>query len=107
VTVVFTLIVTLYAINSKLSIFKMVENAYQITLVTAFIPLACGVYWKRATNQGALLSIVFGLVTWLSILIFIDDPFVPAQFAGLIASVSGMLIGSLGPKLSLRFTTQH
>ena len=85
----------------------MVENAYQITLVTAFIPLACGVYWKRATNQGALLSIVFGLVTWLSILIFIDDPFVPAQFAGLIASVSGMLIGSLGPKLSLRFTTQH
>ena len=107
VTVVFTLIVTLYAINSKLSIFKMVENAYQITLVTAFIPLACGVYWKRATNQGALLSIVFGLVTWLSILIFIDDPFVPAQCAGLIASVSGMLIGSLGPKLSLRFTTQH
>jgi len=107
VTVVFTLIVTLYAINSKLSIFKMVENAYQITLVTAFIPLACGVYWKRATNQGALLSIVFGLVTWLSILIFIDDPFVPAQFAGLIASVSGMLIGSLGPKLSLRLTTQH
>ena len=107
VTVIFTLIVTLYAINSKLSIFKMVENAYQITLVTAFIPLACGVYWKRATNQGALLSIILGLLTWLSILIFTDDPFVPAQFAGLIASAAGMIIGSLGPKLSFRLTTQR
>ncbi|HAE99998.1 MAG TPA: sodium:solute symporter, partial [Methylophilaceae bacterium] len=28
VTLVFTVLVTLYAINSKLSIFKMVENAY-------------------------------------------------------------------------------
>jgi Na+/proline symporter len=49
VTLVFTLIVTLYAIYSDASIFKMVENAYQITLVMAFVPLACGVYWKRAT----------------------------------------------------------
>src|SRR5665647_409079 len=69
VTLSFTVLVTLYAMNSKLSIFKMVENAYQITLVMAFIPLACGVYWKRATNQGALLSIFLGLTTWLAIII--------------------------------------
>jgi Na+/proline symporter len=77
----------------------MVENAYQITLVMAFVPLACGVYWKRATNQGALLSIFFGLATWLSILIAgPEDPFIPAQLAGVIASGLGMLIGSLLPK---------
>ena len=40
VTVAFTIMVTLYAMNSKASIFKMVENAYQITLVMAFVPLA-------------------------------------------------------------------
>ena len=68
VTLCFTVLVTLYAINSKASIFKMVENAYQITLVMAFVPLAFGVYWKRATNQGALLSIFLGLSTWLAIL---------------------------------------
>jgi Na+/proline symporter len=98
VTLTFTVVVTLYAINSQLSIFNMVENAYQITLVMAFVPLACGVYWKRATNQGALLSIFLGLTTWLAILIIgPEDPFIPAQFAGLFASIAGMVIGSLLP----------
>jgi len=102
VTLTFTLMVTLYAINSKLSIFKMVENAYQITLVMAFIPLACGVYWKRATNQGALLAIFMGLFTWITMLIFADDPLLPAQFAGLIASAVGMVVGSLSPNVNFR-----
>lgn len=99
VTLIFTVLVTLYAINSNLSIFKMVENAYQITLVMAFIPLACGVYWKRATNQGALFAIFMGLSTWLAMLLVgPEDPLLPAQFAGLIASALGMLLGSLLPQ---------
>lgn len=98
VTLTFTVMVTLYAMNSEMSIFKMVENAYQITLVMAFVPLACGVYWKRATNQGALLSIFLGLSTWLGVIIAgPEDPFIPAQFAGLMASAAGMLVGSLLP----------
>lgn len=100
VTVVFTILVTLYAMNSKASIFRMVENAYQITLVVAFVPLAAGVYWKRATNQGALAAIFCGLTVWLSILLFGgDDPFLPAQFAGLMASMMGMIVGSLLPNM--------
>jgi len=98
VTLSFTFLVTLYAINSKMSIFKMVESAYQITLVVAFIPLACGVYWRRATNQGALISILMGLLTWVGMLIFTNDPLIPAQFAGVLASAAGMLIGSLLPQ---------
>ncbi|HEY3430981.1 MAG TPA: sodium:solute symporter family protein [Rhodocyclaceae bacterium] len=99
VTLSFTLLVTLYAMNSKASIFKMVENAYQITLVMAFVPLLCGLYWRRATNQGALLSIFLGLATWLSILVAgPDDPFLPAQFAGVLASAIGMIAGSLLPQ---------
>ena len=98
VTLVFTVLVTLYAMNSSLSIFKMVENAYQITLVMAFVPLVCGVYWKRATNQGALLAIFLGFTTWLAILITgPEDPFLPAQFAGVLASAFGMVLGSLLP----------
>ncbi len=98
VTLVFTVLVTLYAMNSRASIFKMVENAYQITLVMAFVPLLAGVYWKRATNQGALAAIFCGLSVWLSILLFgPEDPLVPAQLAGLIASAAGMVAGSLLP----------
>jgi len=57
VTVFFTLVVTLYAMNSRAGIFKMVENAYQITLVVAFVPLTAGLFWRRASNQGALTAI--------------------------------------------------
>ena len=106
VTLTFTVLVTLYAMNSKASIFKMVENAYQVTLVGAFIPLACGVYWKRATTQGALLSIFLGIGVWLATLFLAEDPLVPAQFAGLIASAVGMIVGSLLPSLT-GSTPQH
>jgi SSS family solute:Na+ symporter len=99
VTLVFTLLVTLYAINSRASIFKMVESAYQVTLVSAFIPLLCGIYWKRSTNQGALSAIFCGVAAWISVHLFgSEDPFVPAQLAGLIASAAGMIAGSLMPQ---------
>ncbi len=100
VTLSFTLLVTLYAINSKASIFKMVENAYQVTLVAAFVPLVCGLFWKRSTNQGALAAIYCGLSVWISMLLLGgEDPFVPAQFAGMIASFIGMVAGSLLPQI--------
>ncbi len=35
----FTCIVLAFALNSELSIFKMVESAYKITLAGAFVPL--------------------------------------------------------------------
>ena len=99
VTLCFTVLVTIYAIYSDSSIFEMVENAYQITLVMAFIPLVCGVYWKKSTNQGALLSIFLGVTTWLAILAFgPEDPFVPAHLAGLLTSAFGMVVGSLLPQ---------
>jgi len=94
VTVCFTVLVTLYAINSHASIFKMVENAYQVTLVSAFIPLAFGVYWSRATNQGGLFAIFFGIGTWLSLLF--SNTMSAEEIAGL-PSALDLLIGSLQP----------
>ncbi len=96
VTFCFTILVTCYAMYSDASIFEMVENAYQVTLVSAFIPLVFGIYWRRATNQGALAAIFCGIAVWLAVMAFGgEDPFLPAQFAGLIASLAGMIVGSL------------
>ena len=96
VTFCFTVLVTLYAMVSDASIFKMVENAYQITLVAAFIPLLGGLFWRRATNQGALVSIFCGIGVWLAVhLAGGESPFIPAQLAGLMAGAVGMLAGSL------------
>ena len=99
VTVIFTFLVTLYAINSDASIFEMVEDAYQVTLVSAFIPLVFGIFWRRASNQGALAAIFCGLTVWIACMIWAPDTaLLPAQFAGLLASLAGMLVGSLMPQ---------
>lgn len=108
VTIIFTMLVTLYAVNSDASIFEMVENAYQVTLVSAFIPLVFGVFWKRSTNQGALAAIFCGLIVWLGTMILgPEDPFLPAQFAGLLASFVAMLVGSLMPQFILNDKAAH
>lgn len=99
VTLVFTCCVLAYALHSDASIFTMVENAYQVTLVTAFVPLAFGVYWRRATNQGAVTAILAGLSVWIGLHLFGPaDPLLAPQFAGFLASLAGMLAGSLLPQ---------
>jgi Na+/proline symporter len=96
-----------FAMHSELSIFKMVENAYKITLVGAFVPLAFGLYWKRADTQGALLSIVMGLVSWLLVENLYDGNIWPPQLVGLLMSIIGMLIGSLSPNMMQRRHASH
>jgi len=95
----FGVLVLWFALNSESSIFHMVENAYKITLVSAFVPLAFGLYWKRANNQGALLSIALGLGSWLSMETLQPDTYWPPQLVGLLFSVTGMLIGSMLPNM--------
>jgi Na+/proline symporter len=94
-TLVFTVLVTIIALNSQLSIFKMVESAYKVTLVTAFVPLLCGVYWKRATPIGGLLAVVFGLVSWLLMEAILPKEMIPPQMVGLLFSFLGMFVGSV------------
>jgi Na+/proline symporter len=80
------------------SIYEMVSGAYQVPLVGAFVPLTFGLYWKRATTQGAIFALVLGLLTWLLFLATPAGDEFPAQLAGVLASVTGMLVGSLGPQ---------
>ena len=62
----FAALVLSYAVVMQgTSIYGLVSSAYQVTLVGAFVPLAFGLYWKRATTQGAVMSIALGIVTWV------------------------------------------
>ena len=78
--------------------YDMVSGAYQVTLVGAFVPLVFGLYWPRATTQGAVFAIVLGITGWLMLLLTPAGEAFPAQLAGFGMSVLGMLIGSLGPQ---------
>lgn len=96
---IFSALVLFYAISMQgSSIYEMVSGAYQVTLVGAFIPLLFGLYWQKATTQGAIFGIVLGLLTWLLLLLTPAGEEFPAQLAGVLASLVGMLIGSLGPQ---------
>jgi Na+/proline symporter len=92
--VVFTLMVTTYAMITDASIHAMVEHAYRITLAGAFVPLAAGLFWRRASNLGASLSIFFGLGVWLMLEISGAELAVEPQLIGLAFSLAGMIIGS-------------
>ncbi len=95
VVLVFAIIVTIFAMNTDSSIFEMVEDAYKVTLVAAFVPLVFGFFWKYANTQGALASIIMGLFTWISLEIVCPDWTMPPQLAGLVMSLIGMIGGSL------------
>jgi Na+/proline symporter len=91
---VFTLLVVANAVLSSSDIHAMVENAYRITLAGVFVPLTAGLFWSRASNLGATLSMALGLGSWLFLEIFIPDvPFEP-QLVGLFLSLIGMIVGS-------------
>jgi Na+/proline symporter len=85
------------------AIYDLVSAAYQVTLVGAFVPLVMGLYWKRATTQGAIFSLAAGIVVWV---IFFPQvggealsKMFPGQLAGLIAAFAGMIVGSLMPQV--------
>jgi SSS family transporter len=102
-------VVLAFALNSEATIFKMVENAYKVTLVSAFFPLLLGLYWKRANTQGALCGIVGGLSTWVVLEFFggsMNEVW-PPQLVGFLVAGAAMVVGSLAPHVVGRPTPLH
>jgi SSS family transporter len=99
--IAFAGLVLAYAIAMKgTSIYDLVSSAYQVTLVGAFVPLVFGLYWHRATTQGAIASVTAGIAVWIAFFpqVSLLSEFFPGQLAGLIAAVLGMVLGSLLPQ---------
>jgi SSS family transporter len=99
--VIFTGLVLAYAIAMQgTPIYELVSGAYQVTLVGAFIPLVLGLYWSRATTQGAVFSVIAGIGTWILFMPQVSglgETF-PGQLAGVLAALAGMVFGSLAPQ---------
>jgi len=99
--VVFAACVLLYATALQgTSIYDLVSAAYQITLVAAFVPLVFGLYWRRATTQGAIVSILAGVIVWVLFFPQISSwgKVFPGPLAGLLAALAGLVLGSLAPQ---------
>ncbi|MFD2521357.1 sodium:solute symporter family protein [Emticicia soli] len=76
----------------KAEIYELVGESSSLSLVALFIPLVAGLYWKRASALGAILSMVGGTTTWLILEFYPTE--IPSIIWGLLASITGMLVGS-------------
>ncbi len=99
ILVTFTAAALIFALNSTSTMYEMVQNAYNVTLTGAFVPLIAGAYWKRAKTQGALFSIILGVGTWMAANTIAPDAMVPPNLVGLCASIIGMVLGTLAPTI--------
>ena len=99
ILVTFTACALVFALNSKSTMYEMVQNAYNVTLTGAFIPLVAGAYWKRANTQGALFSAIGGVGAWLTATAVAPESMIPANLIGLFVSAVLMVVGSLAPQL--------
>ncbi len=102
VLVTFTLAALLFALNSKSTMYEMVQNAYKVTLVSCIVPLAAGIFWKRANVPGAVLSVVLGLAAWIAAEFVAPEGVVPPQLVGLAASLFGMVAGTCAARAPAR-----
>ncbi len=93
--VVISVSCVLMTLQRSTSIFDLVGESSAFSLVSLFVPLTAGLYWKRATNRGCLWSICSGLLVWL-LCLWAETPF-PPMLWGFAASTAGMVAGSLWP----------
>lgn len=109
--VCFAFLVTLYALWSlqhSTSIHSMVENAYKVTLVIALVPLFAGLYWKKASNFGAVTSIVVGVIVWIPLEFLAPDLAVPPHFLGFVAAALAMIFATLAkPRVVSQAAVSH
>jgi len=56
--------------------------------------MSCGIP-VISTTAGALLSVLFGLGTWVALEVLAPKGLVPPQLAGLLVAIAWMVVGSL------------
>lgn len=74
------------------NIYELVGQSSALSLVSLFIPLTAGLYWKKASNGGTLAAMVVGLAVWLVCEIVGTE--VPSLIYGGLASLLAMIVGS-------------
>ena len=79
--------------SMRSNIYELVGESSALSLVSLFVPMVAGLYWKKATPRGALLAMLLGMSAWLvSEFAGLE---VPSLVPGVIASALGMVVGSL------------
>lgn len=89
------LVAILSTIMASLSsnIYELVAESSVFSLVSLFVPMVAGLYWKKASSWGAILSMAGGMAGWI---LFERLPYdIPSLIPALAISTLGMILGTL------------
>jgi solute:Na+ symporter, SSS family len=75
------------------NIYELVGESSILSLVSLFVPLTLGIYWKRSSSTGALLAMALGMMTWIIFEVYETEwpSLVPATLVSLVAMITGSL----------------
>lgn len=93
VSVVLVTLACIWMAILRQNIFELVGEASAFSLVSLFIPLNAGLWWKKSSSMGSHLSMICGLFVW-AYFNFIGPTDVPAIWHGLLASMIGLFVGT-------------
>ncbi|MFC3414872.1 sodium:solute symporter family protein [Algoriphagus hitonicola] len=85
------LVATLMA-TWETNIYELVAGASILMLVSLFVPLTAGLYWKKASRMGALFSMFFGMLSYLYLSTL--ELAISAHILGLGVSIISMILGT-------------
>jgi SSS family transporter len=80
--------------SMRTNIYDLVGESSILSLVSLFVPLTLGLYWRKATSAGAILSMVSGIATW-AIFEFSAITDLPSLVPATLVSLLAMIVGSL------------
>ncbi len=89
---IFSVLATIMA-SLRSNIYELVGESSILSLVSLFAPLVFGLYWKRSSSGGALLSMVLGMLTWI-IFEFYETSW-PSLVPATLVSIAAMIAGSI------------
>ena len=76
------------------SIYELVGQSSALSMVSLFVPLTAGLYWRKSSNKGAILAMCLGLAIWIYFEFIIESEW-PSLVPGLLAILIAMIIGSI------------
>lgn len=99
INVILVACIAIYMASKDSNIYELVAGASILLLVSLFAPLTAGLYWKKVSQIGAILSMIIGLVVYL-ICDWVEFE-IQSHIFGLLASAISLFIGShLFPNLT-------
>jgi len=79
---------------SRKNIYELVGESSILGLVSMLVPMSAALFWKRANARGAVASMVLGFTAW-ALAEHVIRTEVPALFWGLLASLAGLISGTM------------